>query len=126
MDARQQDILSRLPGYGSELTVKKRDVSMIDLAAMTAATGDEFAMFTKGGERLICRGGVINGVNIVPINARRAAELKAQGYRWSGHTHPETSVIISDGDRVVLKAFGQAQSVVYNPFGRFTKFGGDW
>ena len=36
--------------------LRKRDVSMLDLSAMTAETGDEFAMFTRRGERLIVRG----------------------------------------------------------------------
>ena len=49
-------VLDKLNGYGSHVTVRKRDVSMLDLAAMTAATGDEFAMFTRGGKRLIVRG----------------------------------------------------------------------
>jgi hypothetical protein len=35
------------------VTVKKGDVSMIDLAALTAKEQVEFAMFTRGSERLI-------------------------------------------------------------------------
>jgi len=126
LDARQQKILDRLPGYGSEVVVNKRDVSMLALSAMTAATGDEFAMFTKGGERLVVRGGIEAGLRQVPIDIVRAIALSAQGYKWSGHTHPETNVVTSNGDRLVLKAFGQSQSVIYNPLGRFTRFGGDW
>lgn len=123
LDARQQGILNMLPGYGSETIVRKRDVSMLDLAAMTASTGDEFAMFTKGGERLLVRGGLQHGIHGVPINPERAARLKAQGYRWSGHTHPETNIMPSGGDRAVLEAFEQSQSVIYNPYGRFVRFG---
>ena len=39
-----------MPNYGLSAIFKKRDVSMIDLSALTAYTGDEFAMFTRKGE----------------------------------------------------------------------------
>ena len=126
LDPRQQRLLDKLPAYGSEAVVKKRDVSMLDLSAMTAATGDEFALFTKGKERLVVRGGLLHGIHGVPVNPERAQALKAQGYKWSGHTHPEVNIVPSGGDRAVLEAFEQNQSVIYNPFGRFIHFGRDW
>jgi len=122
LDERQQDILNRLPGFGSETIVKKRDVSMLDLAALTAHTGDEFAMFTRKGERLVVRG---SGSQI-PVTANMANRLHMQGYRWSGHTHPGThpsSLIASDGDKVVLRAFRQSRGVIYNSTGRHSIFG---
>ena len=48
LNDRQQALLDRLPEYDSRATVDKGDVSMTDLAALTAKTGDEFAMFTQG------------------------------------------------------------------------------
>ena len=56
LDRRQTALLDALPGYDSRTTVKKRDVNMRDLAALTAHTGDEYAMFTRKGERMIVRG----------------------------------------------------------------------
>jgi len=122
LDARQQDILDRLPSFGSEVIVRKRDVSMLDLAAMTAHTGDEFAMFTRKGERLVIRG----NKNQIPITPSIASRLYMQGYRWSGHTHPGThpsSLIVSNGDKMVLGAFGQSQGAIYNSAGRYSIFG---
>lgn len=121
LSKRQETLLTSLNGYNSRVTVGKRDVSMKDLSALTAKTGDEFAMFTKGGERLIVRG---NGVR-VQIDTEEAAQLAAAGYRWSGHTHPGNGVNVmfaSDGDYDILNAFGQKRSVVYDMYGRYELF----
>ena len=113
----QQEILDKLPEYGSQAIVRKRDVSMLDLSALTAKTGDEFAMFTRKGYRLIVRG----DIERVPVNSGMAKELRDAGYRCSGHTHPgfsDASLIASDGDRLILAAFGQDSSSLYNAAGR--------
>ena len=90
---------------------------MRDLAALTAYEGVEFAMFTKGGKRLIIRG----DRNSVDINDKEAKKLSEQGYRWSGHTHPGRSIseiYPSDGDRQVLRATGRSSSAIYLSTGR--------
>ena len=119
LNSRQQALLERLPGYGSQTVLKKRDVSMLDLSAITAKTGDEFAMFTRKGKRLIVRGDNHN----VPIGKMDAIRPRNDGYQWSGHTHPgfgDTSLIPSDGDRQILEAFEQSKSALYNSAGRFS------
>ena len=117
LSLRQQRILNLLPGYGSQAVLRKRDVKMLDLSAMTAETGDEFAMFTRKGERLIIRGDNSG----VPLTLDELGALRNGGYRWSGHTHPgrgEASLISSDGDKRALRQFGQSNSVIYNSFGK--------
>lgn len=119
---RQQALLDKLPEYDSRVTVNREEVNMPDLAALTAYTGVEFAMFTKNSERLIVRGNTVK-VNISPEDA---AELSAQGYKWSGHTHPGLSdnvLIPSLGDILVLKEFDQETSVIYNSKGNYFVFG---
>ena len=94
---------------------------MSDLSALTAYTGDEFAMFTKGNERLIIRG----SQNSVNIDTYQAKALAGEGYRWSGHTHPGTNLncmISSPGDHAVLNCFPQSISVIYNSKGQFRTF----
>ena len=118
LNQRQQRVLDDLPEYGSQTIVNKKEVSMLDLSALTAHTGDEFAMFTREGKRMIMRG----DYQRVPIGTEEAEELRAAGYRWTGHTHPgimETSLIASDGDRLVLQAFGQTKSALYNSVGKW-------
>lgn len=121
LNNRQQRLLAQLPGYDSSVIVRKKSVNMRDLSAITAETGDEFAMFTKGGERLIIRG---NG-NSVNVNERRAKELNKQGYKWSGHTHPGVDMMLatpSQGDKEILRCFNQGMSVIYNAAGKFRTF----
>ena len=76
--------MDKLPGYGYQATLNKRSASMLDLSSLTAKTGDEFAMFTRKGERLIVRGSDED----VPLYEKDIIELRNEGYRWSGHTHP--------------------------------------
>lgn len=119
---RQKELLSKLPDYDSRTIVPKSSVNMADLSALTAKTGDEFAMFTKGDNRLIVRG----NSKMVNITQDAAADLAKQGYKWSGHTHPgvTTNVLLaSSGDKAILNQFSQDISVIYNSKGMYLTFG---
>lgn len=97
---------------------------MKDLAALTAETGDEFAMFTKGNERLIIRG----NKNSVNVNIAMAEDLSRQGYKWSGHTHPgigKNCLTASPGDVEILRCFEQRVAYIYNSQGTYLEFGKD-
>lgn len=121
LNSRQKKLLDSLPDYDSRVIVPKEAVNMSDLSALTAKTGDEFAMFTRSESRLVIRGNS-KEVNIDPEAAK---SLNKQGYKWSGHTHPGTSDFVltaSDGDKSVLQCFDQEQSVIYNSLGHFRTF----
>ena len=121
LNNRQQKLLGDLSEYDSRIIVPKKSVNMADLSALTAKTGDEYAMFTKGNDRLIIRGNS-NMVNIGINDARHFAE---QGYKWSGHTHPGVDFLCmqpSDGDYSILNCFKQEYSVIYNSKGDFRTF----
>ena len=121
LNNRQKQLLDKLPEYDKRTMVPKNSVNMSDLSALTAQTGDEFAMFTKGNERLIIRGNTVK----VNINLDEAKNLAAQGYRWSGHTHPgedKNCLLASAGDQLVLNCFKQAKSVIYNSKGQYRTF----
>lgn len=122
LNNRQKKLLECLPEYDSRIVVPKEDVNMADLSALTAKTGDEFAMFTKGNERVIIRG----NSKMVNISTDNALDYSKQGYKWSGHTHPGTDINVlmpSDGDKQILKCFEQEQSVIYNSKGSYQTFG---
>ena len=122
LNSRQQRLLDALPEYNCRVVVGKDDVSMNDLSALTAKEGVEFAMFTRGQERLVVRGDARH----VNVTEASAAELNAQGYKWSGHTHvgdTKMHLLRSAGDRAVLKAFVQPISVIYNSIGEYKTFG---
>ncbi|MDR0983863.1 MAG: hypothetical protein LBL93_02485 [Ruminococcus sp.] len=119
---RQEKILEKIPNSGDKIILPKTDINMGDLSALTAKTGDEFAMFTKGNERLIVRG----NSGSVDINIPKAEMLASEGYKFSGHTHPGTDIsvcVLSKGDIEIMQAFGQSQSVIYNSVGESQKFG---
>lgn len=121
LNNRQKELLDKLPEYDSRTTVSKNDVNMSDLSALTAKTGDEFAMFTKGNERLIIRG----AYNKVNIGLEEADFLASQGYKWSGHTHPGTDMHCleaSGGDWQILSCFHQSSMVIYNSKGQYRLF----
>lgn len=121
LNNRQQKILDTLSEYDSRIVVKKKNVNMKDLSAMTAITGDEFAMFTKGGDRLIIRGNATQ----VNIDVKQAMELSKQGYKWSGHTHPGIGwncLQASEGDVEILKCFKQKVAYIYNSQGLYLEF----
>jgi len=117
LNARQQRLLSALGSSGTKTIVRKSEVGLKDLAALTAETGDEFAMFTTGGRRLVVRG----DVQSVPIAVEDATQLASERWRWSAHTHPGLGKGVlrsSIGDRAVLGQFGaDAQSAILNSTG---------
>jgi hypothetical protein len=121
----QANILETLPNAGNSTIVPKRSVSVRDLSALTAQTGDEFAMFTTGGRRLIVRGTQTS----VPINTEAAKELASKGWRWSAHTHPgitNAGLRASTGDVSVLQQFTrQTQSLISNSVGNVRRFVND-
>lgn len=121
LNNRQQRLLDALPAYNSRTSVPKGDVSMTDLAALTAKTGDEFAMFTREGTRLIVRGNSFR----VEITPEEAYAMGRNGYVWSGHTHPGFDMNVlqpSDGDYVILNQYNQDSSSIYNSTGHYLVF----
>ncbi|KIT17217.1 hypothetical protein jaqu_09480 [Jannaschia aquimarina] len=123
LSASQSNVLSKLPSYGASTIVSKGSFGLKDLTALTAATGDEFAMFTTGGRRLLVRG----STSTVPITPQMGSELAKAGWRWSAHSHPFGSLMSSSGDRAVLSVFRNSQSAIVNGRGARSLFtsGGD-
>ena len=80
-----------IPEELSNIKLHKSNVNVTDLSALIAQTGDEFALFTRGSQRLIFRG----NRNGVPLTKAELLELKTQGFKFSAHTHPGTSDIVN-------------------------------
>lgn len=121
LNNRQQHLLSALPTCSSRVTLPKGDVNMADLAALTAKTGCEFALFTKESQRLVIRG----TSNMVSITPEEAHAMGVDGYIWSGHTHPGTGFNVlqpSAGDYAILNQFDQENSSIYNSTGQYLVF----
>lgn len=121
LNTRQTRLLQQLPDCDSIILVNKNDVNLRDLAALTAKTGDEFALFTRGSQRMIIRG----NPNAVNINETMAQELYNAGFKWSGHTHPGSGFnarFASEGDMHILEQFNQTQSIILDSQGNFNIF----
>ena len=121
LNTRQKKLLQQLSDYDSSIIVNKSDANLKDLAALTAKTGNEFAMFTRGSQRMIVRG----NANAVNINGSMAQKLYNSGFKWSGHTHPGTGLNVkfaSEGDIYILNQFKQTQSVILDSRGNFNVF----
>ncbi len=121
LNTRQKNLLQQLPNCDSSIIINKGDVNLKDLAALTAKTGDEFAMFTRGSQRMIIRG----NASAVNIDGAMAQELYNAGFKWSGHTHPGIGVNVkfaSEGDMYILEQFNQTQRVIFDSQGNFSVF----
>ena len=121
LNNRQKQLLEQLPDFDSRVIVLKKTVNMTDLSALTAQTGHEFAMFTKGNKRIIIRG----SSSKVNIDIESAKQLAKEGYKWSGHTHPGIDIntlMPSYGDKAILNCFKQDISVIYDSKGNFRTF----
>ena len=124
LNRRQQALAEQLPRFDSRVIVPKKSVALRDLAALTACTGDEYALFTRKSQRLLVRG----NATMTNITTEMARDLALRGWRWSGHTHPGTDsfcLLPSDGDKAILRVFGQDESCILNSMGLWNTFGKD-
>jgi hypothetical protein len=125
LSGRQSRLLLDLDTPGATILVPKSMLSTRDLGALTARTGDEFAMFTLRGERLVVRGDSSG----ILYTQKELSQLSEAGFRFSGHSHPRVngagdilSVNSSSGDRGVLGIFNQSRSVIIDSGGNRNVF----
>jgi len=119
-------LLDSLDSPGAQMVLPKNQVSIRGLGALTAATGDEFALFTLRGERLLVRG---DSSGILLSESELGGSLDKR-YRFSGHSHPRVngtgdmlSINSSGGDRGVLRdIFKQPRSVIIDSGGNRNVF----
>ncbi|GHA17775.1 hypothetical protein GCM10008090_29340 [Arenicella chitinivorans] len=122
LNSRQKVLLDELSNVGDSIIVSKRSVSQKDIAALTAQTGQEFAVFTVGGRRMVVRGNSSGFDGI--IDEAWASTRASEGWRFSAHTHPipdgvnpSTVLRSSVGDRGILELFPNNQSAILNSEG---------
>lgn len=122
LSRRQKGLLGELSNAGDSIIISKRSVSQKDIAALTAKTGDEFAVFTLGSRRMLVRGNSSGFDGI--IDETWATARAAEGWRFSAHTHPipdgvnpSTVLRSSVGDRGILELFPNNRSAILNSEG---------
>lgn len=121
LNKRQQRLLDNLKKKGDYVSIRKNDVSMKDLSALTAKENVEFSMWTLGSNRIIVRG---NANNSNP-NKEVSNKILTYHYKLSGHTHIglfNDNLLESPGDIQTLSFLKQNKSVIYNSSGRYKIF----
>lgn len=119
----QQKILDMLPKTNMFARVKKKDVSLDDLAALSAKQKCEFSLFTKGKNSIVLRG----DYNSCNIGQTLAEEVVGNKWEWVGHSHPTvTDLAPSQADKIALKNFPwQQKSSIIDLKGKVIEFTAD-
>ena len=109
LDAKRTGWLDRIPKTGDWIVLDREAVEMMDLAYLTAATGDEFAILRGKREDVLFHGGRLDcrfGDDEVLEKA-----LLTHKYEIYGHSHPgEPIPQASSEDRMILRKLGQEKS----------------
>lgn len=108
LDKRRQNILRRLPESGSFYRYKRDSINTRDLAYLSAATGDEFALFRSKNEDILIRGNS-SSCDMMPRELEN--EILNHRYEWVAHSHVDRGALkASPGDRKTLSNLGQKKS----------------
>lgn len=121
---KQKDIVTRIPSRGDWAFFKEGTVEIFDLAALTCATKDEFALFTGNGTAIVIHG--TNAMWNIPEEAWK--EIKERQMIWVAHSHPTTvNNRASADDRKTLRTFftWQNKSAIIDMTGAVYEFSGD-
>lgn len=124
LNRRHKDIIKEIPSKGDWSYFAPNKVELKDLAALTAATKDEFALFSNG-ERAI----IIHGATNWNIPESAWTEIERQKLVWVGHSHPPTvNVAASDQDRETLRKFftWQEKSAIIDILGNVCEYTGSY
>ena len=127
LSRRHKRLLERVPVPFDWIVMKASSLKLKDLAALTAATGDEYAIFKRGGKAILLRG---KGGNWnIPNDL--LDKLLDEEWVWEGHSHPVIGYPSSSSeDRETLRLFTwQKKSSIINLQGDVKEFTGseqDW
>ena len=96
-------INSKLVKSGDSIIVGRKDVNLQDMRVLSAFNDVEFALLTRGKQRMLVRGAEKHVELPLP-----GYELGRKGWRWSGHSHPR-GANQNTADRSLLSAFRLGQ-----------------
>jgi SPP1 gp7 family putative phage head morphogenesis protein len=119
LDKRRQNILSRLPNSGDYHRFEREYLYTRDLAYLSAATGNEFALFRSKHEDILIRGDK-RTCNIV---GELGDEIIERKYEWIAHSHVDGgNLAASLADMETLKLLGQLHSIIVGLDGEEVEF----
>ena len=119
LNKRRQNILNRLRKSGDYHRFERESISTRDLAYLSAATKNEFALFRSKHEDILVRG-TRSACDIV---GDLGSEIVDRKYEWVAHSHVDGgNLAASIADRETLKKLGQLFSVIVGIDGEEIKF----
>lgn len=119
LNKKRQNILNRLPKSGAFFRYPKETLSIRDLAYLSAATDDEFALFRSKTEDIIIRG-TNRSCDIV---GELGEEIVSKKYEWVAHSHTDKGQLVASiADRETLKRLGQKKSIIVGVDGEEHEF----
>lgn len=119
LDKRRQNILGRLGESGSSHRFEKGSISNRDLAYLSAATGNEFALFRSKNEDILVRG----NARTCDVSGELGEEILEKMYEWVAHSHVDGgNLAASVEDRDTLRKLKQKKSIIIGIDGQEVEF----
>ena len=109
---RQVDLLSQLNAPGKSVVVKRSNMSLENLAQLTKEMNREFALLTRGDQRMLIAGDKVS----VPLSPDQMRQLSQEGWKLTAHSHL-SGLTPSVGDAKVLAATPQTSSIIVDSDG---------
>lgn len=117
---RRKNILARMPKSGDSYVFGKDMITEKDLAYLSAATGNEFALFRSKKGDIVVRG----DSRTCDVSGELAEEILKKRHKWVAHSHVDKGPLMpSAADRETLKKLGQKQSTIVGINGEVKTFG---
>lgn len=109
LSAQRQNLLSRVKNTGDYVSLPLNTLEIIDLAYLSAATGDEFAILRSKRNDVLFHGSKLHCDFLGDI----AEGLKTHRYELVAHSHPgEEFPSASIDDKFFLREIGQQNSKI--------------
>ena len=111
LKARQEAIYQKIPNRNDAEIFRKKHVNIKDLAALTAYTGDEFALFYKGKRAIVVHGSPSN----CNVYGETYDTIIREKWVWIAHSHPTTTKLKpspSDVDSLKLFTWQKESSII--------------
>lgn len=123
LSAHRQSLLAKVPKCGDWASLERETLEMMDLAYLSAKTGDEFAILRGKHEDILFHGTKYECRFLGSLEeGLRKHKFKLIGHSHPGEDEPEPSL----QDRVLLKEIGQRKSSVISArTGRISDFTAD-
>ena len=120
LNERRKSILSKVPNRGDYARFNLDSIEMMDLAYLSAKTGDEFALLRGKSDDYLFHGSNVSCV----FTEQLERDIRDHKIELIGHSHPgEEDPEPSPEDRAFLKEIGQRESCVISArTGRITYF----